>query len=301
MLAGDAGTLALMGADGDIQAVILLLQLLKGDLFAHRHIGMGLNAQRQDGVDLRIEHFPGEAVAGNAVAQHTAQLLTFLVDGDLVAHQCQIVSAAQSAGAAANDRHTLSCGRCAFRLRHIAGMIHRIALQPTNIQRRIDHISAAACLAGVLADIGAGRGHGIVLADQAHGIGAAALTNQCHITGYIHTCRTHGYAGHRQRQTGKTAMMLNMFDVILAKALQAVHHQSGSVTANGTVSRIDNAAGCLFNNVQCAHVGLAVQHLSNQFGQLAQTNTAGHAFAAGLRMAQLQKGQRHIYRAQTGR
>ena len=96
-------------------------------------------------------------------------------------------------------------------------------------------------------------------------------------------------------------MMLNMFDVILAKALQAVHHQSGSVTANGTVSRIDNAAGCLFNNVQRAHVGLAVQHLSNQFGQLAQTNTAGHAFAAGLRMAQLQKGQRHIYRAQTGR
>ena len=301
MLAGNACTLALMGADRNVQAVILLLQLLKGDFLTYRHVGMGLNAQRQNGVDLRIQLFPGETVAGNAVTQHTAQLSAFFEDGDLVAHQRQIVGTAQAAGTAANDGHALSCGRCAFRLRHIAGMIHRIALQPTNIQRRIDHISAAACLAGVLADIGAGSGHGIILADQAHGVGAAALAYQCHIAGYIHTCRTHGHAGHRQRQAGETAMMLNMFDVILAEALQSVHYQSGSVTADGTVGRIDNAAGCLFNNVQRAHVGLAVQHLSDQFGQLAQTNTAGHAFTAGLRMAQLQKGQRHIHRTQTGR
>ena len=45
----------------------------------------------EDGCDLLVQQLPGQTVAGNAVAQHTAQLLPLLVDRDLVAHQGQIV------------------------------------------------------------------------------------------------------------------------------------------------------------------------------------------------------------------
>ena len=74
VLAGDTRALTLMGADGDVQAVVLLLELLEGDLLAHGHVGVGLDTQREDGVDLRVQLLPREAVAGDAVAQHAAQL-----------------------------------------------------------------------------------------------------------------------------------------------------------------------------------------------------------------------------------
>ena len=44
-------------------------------------------------VDLGVQLLPGEAVAGDAVAQHAAQLLPLLVDRDLVPHEGQVVGA----------------------------------------------------------------------------------------------------------------------------------------------------------------------------------------------------------------
>ena len=41
-----------MGADGDVQAVMLLPELVEGDILAYLHAGLDFNAQGQDGVDL---------------------------------------------------------------------------------------------------------------------------------------------------------------------------------------------------------------------------------------------------------
>ena len=95
--------------------------------------------------------------------------------------------------------------------------------------------------------------------------------------------------------------MLDMLDIVVPEALQAVYYQPGGVTSDGAVGGVDDAAGRLFNDGQRGHIGLAVQHQLDQLGQLSQADTAGYALAAGLGMAQLQKGQRHIHRTQTGR
>ena len=67
------------------------LSSCKGDILAHIHLGVDLDAQGENGGDLRVQQLPGQAVAGNAVAQHTAQLLPLLIDRDLVAHEGQVV------------------------------------------------------------------------------------------------------------------------------------------------------------------------------------------------------------------
>jgi len=100
-LALDAGLFIGMGADGDVQEVVLLPQLVEGDILAHLDPGMYLNAQGQDGVDLRIQLLPGEAVAGDAVAHHATQLGLLLIDRDLVAHKGQEIGGGEAAGAAA--------------------------------------------------------------------------------------------------------------------------------------------------------------------------------------------------------
>ena len=295
VLAGDAHLLILMGADGDIQAVVVLLQLLHPDIGTHGGVGMGLNAQRQDGVDLRVQQVPGEPVAGDAVAQHAAQLCPLLVHRDLVAHQRQIVGAAQAAGAAADDGHLFAGGRRAGGLGHVPGVVHGVPLQTPDVDGVVDHVPAAPGLAGMLADIGAGGGEGVVLADQAHGVGAASLAHQRHVARHVHAGGAQRHAGHGQLQTGQTSMVLDVLLVVVPEALQTVQHKPCRVPADGAVGGVHDGAGGLLDNGDGAHVGGAVQHRVDELAQLPQTDAAGHALAAGLGVAQLQKRQRHIH------
>ena len=262
---------------------------------------MCLNAQREDGGDLRIQQVPGEAVVGDAVAQHTAQLLPFLEYCHLVTHQGQVIGAAQAAGPAADNGHLLAGGRRAGGLGHVSGSVHGVALQPADVDGIVDHIPAAPRLAGVLADIGTGHGEGIVLTDQPHRIGAASLAYQGHIAGYVHTGGTQGHAGHRQLQARQTAVVQDVFLVVIPEALQPVQHQSGGVAPDGAVGGVHHGPRRFLDNGQGAHVGGAVQHGGDELAQLPQTDTAGHALAAGLGVAQLQKRQGHIHRTEARR
>ena len=83
-------------------------------------------------------------------------------------------------------------GGGAGRGRHHAGMVHRVALEGPDVDAVVDHVPAAAGFAGVLAHQGAGHGEGVVLADQAHGVGIPAFAHQRHIAGDIHTGRAQG-------------------------------------------------------------------------------------------------------------
>ena len=290
-----------MGADGDVQAVVLLQQVLYPQLGAHGHAGVCLNAQREDGGDLRIQQVPGEAVVGDAVAQHTAQLLPFLEYRHLVTHQGQVIGAAQAAGPAADNGHLLAGGRRAGGLGHVSGSVHGVALQPADVDGIVDHVPAAPRLAGVLADVSTGHGEGIVLTDQPHRIGAASLAYQGHIAGYVHTGGTQGHAGHRQLQARQTAVVQDVFLVVIPEALQPVQHQSGGVAPDGAVGGVHHGPRRFLDNGQGAHVGGAVQHGGDELAQLPQTDTAGHALAAGLGVAQLQKRQGHIHRTEARR
>ena len=73
------------------------------------------------------------------------------------------------------------------------------------------------------------------------------------------------------------------------------------IASDGAVGRGDNCARGLFNGVDCGHRTGAVENLTHQCTQLSKTNAAGHTFAARLRVAQLQKGQRHIDGTQSRR
>ena len=140
----------------------------------------------------------GETVAGDAVAEHSAQLVALLVDRDLVPHQREIVGTAETAGTAADNGDLLARGRRTDGLGHVAGVIHGVPLQTADVDGVVDHVAAAPRLAGVLADIGAGGGEGVVLPDQTHGVGTATLAHQCHVAGNVHPGGAQSHAGDGQ-------------------------------------------------------------------------------------------------------
>ena len=167
-------------------------------------------------------------------------------------------------------------------------MVHGIALQATDIDGIVHHIPAAAGLAGMLADIGAGRGEGIVLADEPHGVRKAARLDQGNITRDVHPGGTHGYTGHRVSQRTEAAVVEDMLLKILPKAPDTGENQVCGVNADGTVRRVHNDLCGLLQMPQHPQIGVSVQNLREHIGQLGQSDAAGNAFAAGLRPAQVQ-------------
>ena len=69
---------------------------------------LDVDAAGQDPVDLGLQALARQAVARDAVAEHAAQLAALLEDGDLVAHDGQVVGARKSGGAAADDGDALA-------------------------------------------------------------------------------------------------------------------------------------------------------------------------------------------------
>lgn len=60
VLTGDTGLFILVCADGDVNTVVLLFQLLQPDVPAYPDVGADLDPQRQDGVDFCVQLFPGK-------------------------------------------------------------------------------------------------------------------------------------------------------------------------------------------------------------------------------------------------
>ena len=153
----------------------------------------------------------------------------------------------------------------------------------------------------MLADVGTGGGEGIVLADEADGVVTPALLDQGHIAGNVYPGGAHGHAGNRVFQTAQTAVVGDVLLIIVPKAQQSHQHQLGRVDPDGTVRRVHDDPGGLFDPVEDTQFRFAVQHLADHAGELGQTDPAGHAFAAGLRLTQVQKIQGHVDRTQTRR
>ena len=153
----------------------------------------------------------------------------------------------------------------------------------------------------MLADVGAGGGQGIVLADQAHSVGVAALPHQRDVAGDIHAGGAQGHAGHGVLQAAQAAVMENVLLIVIPEALEPHQHQLRGVDADGAVGGVHDGLSRLLDAVDDLDVRLTVQHFLHHFRQLAEADTAGDAFAAGLGMAQVQEVQRHVNGAQARR
>ena len=96
-------------------------------------------------------------------------------------------------------------------------------------------------------------------------------------------------------------MVLYMVHIVVTESLKTAQNQLRRVATDGAVGRGDDRARRFFDGVDGQHRTGTVEHLPHQCAQLTEANAAGHAFAARLRVAQLQKCQRHIDGTQSRR
>ena len=108
----NANLLVVMRTDGDVNRVVLVLNLGERNIAADGNAGMHLNAGGQDEVDVRIQLVLRQTIIRNAVAQHAAELGTLVIDYDLVTHQRQKIRRRQTARSAADDADALAGRRC---------------------------------------------------------------------------------------------------------------------------------------------------------------------------------------------
>ena len=92
-----------------------------------------------------------------------------------------------------------------------------------------------------------------------------------------------------------------MLFVVVAEALYTVEHQSRRVAADGAVGAVDDHMRQTLDDRNGLHRRLALKHQFHQLRELAETDAAGNALAAGLRMAKIQKALGKIHRAKTRR
>lgn len=125
----------------------------------------------------------------------------------------------------------------------------------------------------------------IVLTNETHRVGVALFVDERDITRNIHARRTQRDTGHRLGQSGDAAMVNHVLDIVFPEALHAAQYHLSRLGADGAVGRSGNDARGLFDQVDGFEVCLTVEYRLDQSGQLTQTDTAGRALAAGLRVA----------------
>ena len=105
--AGDRQRAAALEADGEVHglvaAAVLLHEAVDGEVLAGGLAALQVDAEREHAVDVLLQGGLGQAVLGDAEAQHAAGLGLALEDGDLVAEQREVAGGGEAAGAGADD------------------------------------------------------------------------------------------------------------------------------------------------------------------------------------------------------
>ena len=221
----------------------------------------------------------------------------------MVSHELQIVGAGQTAGAAADDSHALVGCRLLFRQGHsVAGrIVDSHTLQAADVNRCVNHAATAACFTRMLADEAAGSRERIILADELNSVGITASANEGDVAGDVDLCRAQSHAGDRVMDIDRAFALFDVVDIILTEAFEACEHHFGSFEADSAVCAVSNVLRGAFDKVKSVHVGFAVQNILHKMLQLAEAYAAGHAFTAGLSMADLQERKLQINRAESRR
>ncbi len=182
--AGDGQGAAALEADGEVHglvaAAVLLHQAVDGEVRAGRLVALQVDAEREHAVDVLLQRGLGQAVLGDAEAQHAARLGLALEDGDGVAEQREVAGGGEAAGARA-DHGDLLLVRDLGLLgqRHVGERV--VADEPLEAGdgQRLVHIAARAVgLALVRADAAADGGEGVGVAGDGVGLGVAAVGDE---------------------------------------------------------------------------------------------------------------------------
>lgn len=226
-----------MRADGDINCIILFSELCNGDIFADHDSVLNFNTGLKDCVDVLLELFTGQTIAGDTVAEHTAEVLTGFENGDLMPHKREEVCSGEAARAAADYGNGLAGGFAALGSGNDSGMVNSEALQAADIDRTFNEIAAAVSFTGMLADTAAGCGEGIILTDKTDCIGIPAGSNEGNITGNIHVCRAFCHAGNGLAELCAAAAESDMGFKIITETADRFENKVRSLKTDGTVRR----------------------------------------------------------------
>ena len=283
-----------MGTDGQVDSIELVAQagkLLAVDGVVELHVDTGA----QDPVDLGLQALARQTVAGNAVAQHAAQVVALLKDGHFVAHHGQVVGAGKAGRAAADHGDALAgvVGHGGLVVVEVT-MLNGKALKGENVHGVIDHAAATVHLAGMLAHQAADERQRVVLADDLDGVGVAAGLDQRDVTGNVDVRR----AARDARDAGLAVKAAGVLaDVMLKVVTEAADgrecHGAGLVADGAVARKVDGAGGAL-NQIECGLVGAALEHIGEQVAQRAQAHAAGCTLAAALRRAQVDECRRKL-------
>ena len=129
----------------------------------------------------------------------------------------------------------------------------------------------------------------VVLSNQPDGILVPALMHKRYVPWYVNTCRTQGHTRNRLLVTAVAASQLYMRHIFIMEANESLVYHVGSLITDGTVRGLHDAECSLFHLVERFQCRPCVQNIRYHFLELPQPYAAGHALAACLRMAQLQK------------
>ena len=135
-----------------------------------------LDADSADAVDLAVQHFPWQAVFGDAEVHHPAGHRSRLVDDDLVSAACQVPGSRETARSSADDEHAsirwwlVGRGGPPLTECHVS----QEPLDRMDADRFVNLLAVAHLLARVIADAAMDRRHRIVADDDVPGLAVVA-------------------------------------------------------------------------------------------------------------------------------
>ena len=294
LFARKAELLIAVGTNGQIDGIELVAQA--GKLLAvHGVVELNVDAGAQDPVDLGLQTLARQTIAGDAVAQHAAQVVTLLKDGHLMTHHGQVVSAGKAGRAAADHGDALTgvVHYMRFVVVEVA-VLNGKTLEGEDVHGVVDHATATVHLAGMLAHQAADERQRVILADDLDGIGIAAGLDERNVPGNVDVrwaARDARDAGLAVKAAGVLADV--MLKIVAETADSRKRHGTGLVT-DGAIARKIDGAGRALDQIERGLVGAALEHIGEQVAQRAQAHAAGRTLAAALGGAQVDERRRKL-------
>ncbi|CDB33783.1 uncharacterized protein BN534_01518 [Eggerthella sp. CAG:209] len=282
-----------MSADAYVNGIEVALEVGYCNVLANGNAQLNLYTQRGDVLDFGVEQGFGQAIVGDAVAEHATELGALLVYRYGMTHAGEVIRCGKTARTTTDNGNLLAGGFC-----HRSGAVGRfviagVALQATDIDSGINEAATAGVFAGMLANIGASTWEGVVFADELNGVVETTSFNQCDVARDIDICGAALNAGNRVVGRAQAAA----FCVELVVFAESAYSGKGHFGSLGTDCAICRNAHVFSECLDSRKVGFgcrSFQHAVEQRFDLRQADAAGNALAACLRAAQGDKAARHI-------
>ena len=196
--ARDGQRAATLQADGEVHGLVAAAVLLHEAVDREVHAGglaaLQVDAEREHAVDVLLQGGLGQAVLGDAEAQHAARLGLALEHGDGVAEQGQVAGGGEAAGTGADHGDLLlERDRGLVGQRHVVvGVVAHEALEAGDGDGRLDLPARAVGLALVRADTPADGGEGVGLTGDRVRLREALVGDESHVAlrAGVHGART---------------------------------------------------------------------------------------------------------------